>query len=113
MVADQLDDVFMALSDPARRSMLTHLSAGELTVGALAKPLNLSLPGALKHLRSLERAGLVDTQKRGRTRYVRGREETMRDASAWMQSTASNWKSALDRFEKVLMQEETGAAPRD
>lgn len=113
MVADRLDDVFLALSDPARRAMLVQLAGGEVSVGDLAKPLHLSLPGTLKHLRTLERAGLVSTQKRGRTRYVKGREETMEAATAWMQSTASHWKSALDRFEQVLMEETQNAAPRD
>ncbi|MBX3111727.1 MAG: winged helix-turn-helix transcriptional regulator [Fimbriimonadaceae bacterium] len=113
MVEDRLDVVFLALSDPTRRAMLTRLSTGESSVGDLARPLNLSLPGTLKHLRTLERAGLVTTQKRGRTRYVRGREEAMADARAWMEATAAHWKGALDRLELALLEEGNHASPRD
>lgn len=80
----RLDAIFRALADATRRDMLRRLSFGEHTVGELAEPFEMSLAAASKHVRMLERAGLVRRDVRGRTHYCRLEAATVRQAQEWL-----------------------------
>jgi DNA-binding transcriptional ArsR family regulator len=104
-----LDRTFSALSDPTRRAMLERLSLGPATVSELAAPARISLPGALKHLRILEEADLVTSEKRGRTRECRLGPAQLEDATAWLERHRSRWERRLDRLEAVIDKRKEGS----
>jgi DNA-binding transcriptional ArsR family regulator len=93
-----LDRTFSALSDPTRRQILERLALGPATISELAKPFDISLPGVLKHVRILEEADLVITEKEGRTRQCRLGSEHLGDASQWIQTYRRRWERRLDRL---------------
>ncbi|MGA8017213.1 MAG: metalloregulator ArsR/SmtB family transcription factor [Candidatus Dormiibacterota bacterium] len=93
--AEALDQVFQALADPTRRAILTRLADGEASVSELAKPFPLSLPGVTKHLHVLERAGLLNCQKRGRVRHCRLVATRMGAAAEWLEGYRSFWDTRL------------------
>jgi DNA-binding transcriptional ArsR family regulator len=96
MVKSQtLDRTFAALSDPTRRAMLERLSAGPATISELAKPAGISLPGVLKHVRILEGAELVTSEKKGRSRQCRLGPAQLDDATAWIDWYRNRWNSRL------------------
>jgi DNA-binding transcriptional ArsR family regulator len=103
--AQTLDAVFHALSDPTRRSMLHRLLAGERTITELAEPCAMSLAGASKHVRVLERAGLVRRTIRGRTHRCRLDAAPLADARAWLERYRRYWTSRLDALETLLRSE--------
>src|SRR2546429_7869535 len=84
MVKRDLDAVFSALSDPTRRAIVERLADGEASVSDLAAPFDMSLVAVTKHLRVLERAGLLDHRKRGRVRYCRLSPAPPRSADDWL-----------------------------
>jgi len=97
----KLDATFSALSDATRREMLMALMRGETTVSDLARPHQMSLPAVIKHLRVLERAGLVEQNKIGRERHCRLRAGALKPASDWIAQYRQFWErqfDALDRF---------------
>ena len=103
MVQSQvLDRTFSALSDPTRRDILERLTRGPASISELARPTGISLPGVLKHVRILEEANLVTTEKRGRTRECRLGPEQMDDATTWIESQRRQWERRLDRLEAIL-----------
>jgi DNA-binding transcriptional ArsR family regulator len=103
MVQSQtLDRTFSALSDPTRRDILEHLTRGPASISELARPTGISLPGILKHVRILEEANLVTTEKRGRTRECRLGPEQMDDATTWIESQRRQWERRLDRLEAII-----------
>ncbi|HVC41535.1 MAG TPA: metalloregulator ArsR/SmtB family transcription factor [Candidatus Saccharimonadales bacterium] len=106
MVAHQeaaLDAVFGALGDPTRRRILMRLRNGaEVSASALAAPFPMSLPGVTKHLRSLQRAQLVDQRKRGRERLYRLRPEPLRIANQWLVEYESFWTARLDSLNEYV-----------
>ena len=104
-----LDRTFSALSDPTRRAMLERLSLGPATVSELAAPTRISLPGALKHVRILEEADLVTSEKRGRTRECRLGPAQLDDATAWIERYRSRWERRLDRLEAVIEKRKGGS----
>lgn len=104
-----LDRTFSALSDPTRRAMLERLSIGPATVSELAAPARISLPGALKHVRILEEADLVISEKRGRTRECRLGPAQLEDATAWIERYRSRWDRRLDRLEAVIDKRKGGS----
>ena len=104
-----LDRTFSALSDPTRRAMLERLSLGPATVSELAAPAKISLPGALKHVRLLEEANLVTSEKRGRTRECRLGPAQLEEATAWMERYRSQWERRLDRIEAVIEKRKGGS----
>jgi DNA-binding transcriptional ArsR family regulator len=104
-----LDRTFSALSDPTRRAMLERLSLGPATVSELAAPARISLPGALKHVRILEEADLVTSEKRGRTRECRLGPAQLEDATAWIERYRSRWERRLDRLEAVIDKRKGGS----
>jgi DNA-binding transcriptional ArsR family regulator len=97
-----LDRTFAALADPTRRAMLTRLAAGDQTVGALARPFGISLPAISRHLRVLERAGLVQRRKDGRVRRCRLVVRPMRQADAWIARYRRFWEHQFDRLARYL-----------
>ena len=103
MVQSQvLDRTFSALSDPTRRDILERLTRGPASISELARPTGISLPGMLKHVRILEEANLVTTEKRGRTRECRLGPEQMDDATTWIESQRRQWERRLDRLEAII-----------
>jgi DNA-binding transcriptional ArsR family regulator len=103
-MAMSLDRTFAALADPHRRVILDRLAAGPMTVSALAEPIAMSIPGVLKHLRALEAAHLVDTEKRGRTRWCQLSPSSLDEVAGWIDEHRSLWERILDRFEQHVAQ---------
>src|SRR5947199_7282085 len=104
MPTDQLDLIFSALADPTRRSILTRLAEGEATVNELAEPFSVSLPAISRHLKVLERAGLIARSREAQWRPSRLRVDPLDDAVAWMQSRTRTWEARMDRLEAHLHQ---------
>jgi len=97
-----LDAVFGALSDSTRRAMLSAVAAREQAISELAKPFDISLPAALKHVHVLEEAGLVSTHKLGRVRVCRFESKTLTEAQQWIERHTQYWNKQLDSLEKFL-----------
>ena len=106
----QLDTVFHALGDPTRRRMLHELAGGERTVGALAEPFSMSLAAASKHIKVLERAGLVRREVKGRTHHVRLEPRPLASAHEWLSFYAAFWNQRLDVLERLLRDEDHNGA---
>ena len=104
----QLDAVFHALADPTRRSMLASLATEPRTVGALAAPHRMSLAAASKHVKALERAGLVRRQINGRTHLCRLEAGPLADADAWLGFYRRFWTGAFDTLDGLLKAENEG-----
>ena len=104
--SDQLDLTFAALADPTRRAILGRLAKGESTVGDLARPFAISRPAISKHLRVLERAGLVRRARDGRLSRCGLDAGPMRDAAEWVEEYRKFWESQLDALARFLEHEE-------
>jgi DNA-binding transcriptional ArsR family regulator len=102
MPTDQLSLTFAALADPTRRSILTRLAEGEATVGELAAPFPVSMPAISRHLKVLERAGLIVRGRDKQWRPTRLQAEPLDDAMAWMQSRKQTWEARMDRLDAHL-----------
>ncbi|MCX4092959.1 ArsR/SmtB family transcription factor [Nocardia sp. alder85J] len=99
---ERLDAIFHALSDPTRRSMLRMLAGGERSVGELAAPFAVSLAAASKHIKVLERAGMVRRFVHGRTHTCVLDATPLRDGVAWMRRYERFWNDRLDALEAAL-----------
>jgi DNA-binding transcriptional ArsR family regulator len=97
-----LDRTFAALADPTRRSILASLAEGERCVTDLAKPHRMSLPAISKHLRVLEKAGLVRRQRRGRVHRLKIEARPMQEAQEWIEHYRRFWEESLDRLDTYL-----------
>lgn len=106
-----LDAVFHALGDATRRGMLRSLAGGQRTVGELAAPFDMSLAAASKHIKALEKAGLVRRTVRGRTHVCRLEPRPLEDAHAWIGFYERFWSGSLDALETLLRAEVARAAP--
>jgi DNA-binding transcriptional ArsR family regulator len=102
MATDQLSLTFAALADPVRRGMLARLAEGEATVTELAEPYAISLPAISRHLKVLERAGLVVRRRDAQTRPTSFRPGGLQEASAWMDLQTATWEARVDRLERHL-----------
>ena len=102
MTTDQLSLTFAALSDPTRRSILTRLAEGEATVSELADPFEMSLPAISRHLKVLERAGLIARSREAQWRPSRMQAEPLDEAVGWMESRKRTWESRMDRLDTHL-----------
>ncbi len=100
--ADRLSVVFAALADPTRRAILARLARGEATVLDLAAPFDMSLPAVSKHLKVLQRAGLVEQGRQAQWRPCRLQAEPLREASAWVQQYRRFWDESFDRLDDYL-----------
>jgi DNA-binding transcriptional ArsR family regulator len=102
MPTDQLSATFAALADPTRRAILERLAEGEATVNELAEPFPISGQAVSKHLRVLERAGLIERGRAAQRRPSRLRGPALRDASEWLDSYRVFWEASFDRMEQRL-----------
>jgi len=100
--AAALDLAFQALADPSRRAMVDRLVQGPATVSELAKPLAMSLPGAMQHLAVLEASGLVSSEKMGRSRTCRIEPKALSQAERWIAERRALWERRLDRLGTFL-----------
>jgi DNA-binding transcriptional ArsR family regulator len=98
---ETLDRIYGALSDPTRRSILVHLAGGEATVGEVAAPLRMALPSVSKHVKILERAGLVSRRVDGRRHWLRLEPGTLHRADDWMAFYRPFWEASVDRLADV------------
>ncbi len=101
----RLDLAFGALADPTRRAILARLAKGQATVGELARPFDVSRPAISKHLRVLERAGLVRRVRDGRLSRCELDAEPMREAAEWVERYRGFWEQQLDSLSRYLEQE--------
>jgi DNA-binding transcriptional ArsR family regulator len=97
-----LDLVFQALADPSRRAMVERLCRGPASVSELARPLTMSLPAVVQHLRVLEASGLVRSEKVGRVRTCRVAPGALRTAEQWIADRRTTWERRLDRLGEYL-----------
>jgi DNA-binding transcriptional ArsR family regulator len=102
LMTDRLDLVFSALSDPSRRKILEILADGEATVGTVAAPLEMALPSVSKHVRILERAGLIRREVRGREHWLRPVPEGFASVAAWMEHYNAFWTQSVDRLAALV-----------
>jgi DNA-binding transcriptional ArsR family regulator len=101
-----LDDTLVALADETRRSILQRLAAGEARVTEIAAPYDISLNSVSKHIRILERAGLVRRRVSGRDHFLSLEPKPMDQVSAWIQRERASWAARLDRLEAALRAED-------
>jgi DNA-binding transcriptional ArsR family regulator len=106
-----LDQVYGALADPTRRAILSMLAAGETNVGTLAGRFPISLNGVSKHVKILERAGLIERTVHGREHRLRLNAEPLRDASVWLEHYRTFWDARLAALEAFLLKQEGAAGP--
>jgi DNA-binding transcriptional ArsR family regulator len=102
MPPDQLSQTFAALADPTRRAILTRLAEGEATVNEIAAPFHMSLPAISRHLKVLERAGLIARSREAQWRPSRMEAEPLDEAVAWMQARKRTWETRMDRLDAHL-----------
>ena len=102
MAADRLSATFAALADPTRRAMLARLSRGEMSVNELAKPFKISGPAVSKHLKVLERAGLITRARIAQRRPCRLAPSALRNIDDWLADYRQLWEARLDRLEAYL-----------
>jgi DNA-binding transcriptional ArsR family regulator len=102
--ADTLDQVFGALADPTRRKILTRLASGEASVTELAKPFGISQPAISKHLKVLERAGLIARGQEAQRRPSRLKTEALDDVSGWVEGLRQNWEKRLAQLDDYLQE---------
>ncbi len=104
MTAKQLNITFAALSDPTRRAILARLATGEATVTELAAPFAISLPAISKHLKVLERAGLILRGRAAQRRPCRLRAAPLGDAAEWLGGYRQFWEESFDRLDTYLQE---------
>jgi len=102
MPQDHLSTTFAALADPTRRAILARLASGECSVSELAEPFDISLPAVTKHLKVLERAGLIRRGREAQWRPCRLEAQPLRDASHWIDRYRRFWEGRLDRLGDYL-----------
>jgi DNA-binding transcriptional ArsR family regulator len=99
---DQLSSTFSALADPTRRAILARLALGETSVTELAKPFEMSMPAVSKHLKVLERAGLISRGREAQWRPCRLDAGPLKEAASWIEEYRRFWEHSLDRLDKYL-----------
>jgi DNA-binding transcriptional ArsR family regulator len=105
-MVERLDATFQALADPTRRGMLAALALGERSIGDLAQPYAMSFAGASKHVKMLERAGLVSRRKVGRTHLCSLQAGPLAEAERWIAQWERFWSVSLDRLDALLAAEQ-------
>ncbi len=107
-----LDSVFSALADPHRRAMMNRLSRGPATVSQLSEPFSIALPSVMKHVSVLAAAGLITSEKRGRTRVCTIRTDSLDETAAWIDEHRRTWQTrlnALNALNDAVSQPSQGA----
>ncbi|MFZ0878220.1 MAG: metalloregulator ArsR/SmtB family transcription factor [Candidatus Acidiferrales bacterium] len=102
MTGDRLTTTFAALADPTRRAILARLVSGEASVTELAEPFDMSMPAISKHLKVLERAGLIARGREARWRPCRLRAAPLKDVSEWVEHYRTMWEERFDRLDEYL-----------
>src|ERR671922_1436704 len=102
MAVDQLSTTFAALADPTRRAILAQLAKGEATVNELAEPFPITLQAVSKHLKVLERAGLIARGRSAQLRPSRLQGDALKEAADWLAGDRGFWEGSLDRLEEHL-----------
>jgi DNA-binding transcriptional ArsR family regulator len=110
---DQLSSTFAALADPTRRAILARLAAGEASVKDLSAPFDMSQPAISKHLRVLERAGLIEHGRQAQWRPRRLRAGPLRDVADWVDQYRSHWDESFERLDAYLREIQAEDAGRD
>jgi DNA-binding transcriptional ArsR family regulator len=100
--SDRLSATFAALADPTRRAILARLTSGQATVTELADPFAISLPAVSKHLKVLERAGLVARDRDAQWRPTRLKADRLKDVADWVERYRRFWEQSLDRLDEYL-----------
>lgn len=103
MPADRLSTTFAALADPTRRAILARLTLGETSVSELAEPFDMSLPAISKHLKVLERAGLIARGREAQWRPCRLEATPLKDIDAWLERYRLFWEQSFDRLDQYLI----------
>jgi DNA-binding transcriptional ArsR family regulator len=113
-ISDRLDATFLALADPTRRAILARLARGEASVTELAEPFAISQPAISKHLKILERAGLITVGQDAQRRPRRFEGKPLAEASAWLERYRASWEANFERLDGVLeeLQRRTSASTR-
>jgi DNA-binding transcriptional ArsR family regulator len=113
MPTDQLSVTFSALADPTRRAILARLATGEASVQEISRPFDMSLPAVSKHLKVLQRAGLVEQGRRAQWRPCRIKAEPLKDAADWVEQYRTLWEERFDRLDEYLqeMKQKAGEQP--
>jgi DNA-binding transcriptional ArsR family regulator len=112
MSTDYLSLTFSALADPTRRAILARLVEGEASVNALAKPFRISLPGISKHLKVLEKAGLVSRSREAQRRPCRLQAAPLKEVAAWTETYREHWEQSFDRLGDYLAQVQSKGNPQ-
>jgi DNA-binding transcriptional ArsR family regulator len=99
---DRLSTTFSALADPTRRAILARLALGETSVTELAEPFRMSLPAVSKHLKVLERAGLIERGREAQWRPCRLKAGPLKDAAGWLDDYRRYWEESFDRLDDFL-----------
>jgi len=102
MPSDRLSTTFAALADPTRRAILARLTSGEASVTELAEPFEMSLPAVSKHLKVLERAGLIARGREAQWRPCRLKAGPLKDADEWLERYRRFWEESFDRLDEYL-----------
>ena len=113
MLSDPLSITFAAIADPTRRAILARLSKGEAAVKELAKPFNMTLPAISKHLKVLEKAGLIERSRDAQLRPCKLRAKPLKEAASWIDRYRTFWEESLARLDDYLkeLQSEPDAKP--
>ena len=114
MTTDRLDDTFAALADPTRRAILARLMTGAATVTELAEPFDMSLPGVSKHLKVLEKAGLITRGREAQWRPCRLEADPLREVADWVEGYRRFWEESERRYQRLdeyLREAEEGSIP--
>src|SRR6201996_6721786 len=109
---DPLSSTFHALADPTRRAILARLTSGEVSVNELAAPFDMSLPAVSKHLKVLERAGLISRGRDAQYRPCKLEAQTLKGVDEWLAEYRRFWESRLDRLEDYLAKLQGKPAPK-
>jgi DNA-binding transcriptional ArsR family regulator len=107
MSTDHLSATFAALADPTRRAILARLASGEASVAELAKPFEMSAPAVTKHLKVLQRAGLITQGRQAQWRPCRLDAKPLHDVADWVEQYRRFWEQSLDRLDEYLQQLQT------
>lgn len=113
MPSDRLSSTFAALSDPTRRAILARLATGETTVTELARPFRMSLPAVSRHLKVLERAGLISQGREAQWRPCKLEVKPLREAADWVEQYRRFWDQRLDRLAVYLKDIQAGEKKPD
>ncbi len=102
MTKDTLSLTFSALADPTRRQILARLANGELSVTQLAEPFDMTMPGVSKHLKVLERAGLIVRGREAQWRPAKLQAEPLKEVADWVEQYRQNWEESFDKLDAYL-----------